>query len=88
MLLPAILTDLHHQARQALVALEDAIVNALGTEPGGYYNNELARLLGLESDYEGRQSNYLTYSILGGLLHSGRVVKEKRNGRTYYMKAP
>lgn len=81
------MTDLRDQARQARAMLEDAILAALASQPGGLYNNELARLLDLESDYEGRQSNYLTYSLLGGLLAQERVTKEKREGRTYYMKA-
>jgi hypothetical protein len=80
-------TELQQKARQARAVLESAIVDALEAHPGGLYNNELARLLDLESDYEGRQSNYLTYSLLGGLLAQQRVRKEKREGRTYYIKA-
>jgi hypothetical protein len=80
-------SELRDRARQARAILEETIVDALDGQPGGFYNNELTRLLDLESDYEGRQSNYLTYSLLGGLLTDGRVKKEKRDGRTYYMKA-
>lgn len=65
------------QAQQARATLEDIIVDALSEQPEGLYN-ELARLLDLESAYEGRQSNYLTYSLSGGLLTDGRVKKEKR----------
>jgi len=64
--------------------LESVILDSLDQQTGGLYNNEIARRLGLESAYEGRQANYLTYSLLGGLLADGRVVKEKREGRTYY----
>jgi len=81
------MTDLQDRASQAREMLEEAILDALAQQPGGLYNNELARLLGLESAYEGRQTNYLTYSLLGGLLADGRVIKDKRNNRTFYMRA-
>jgi hypothetical protein len=81
------MSDLKAKAQHARATLEAAIVDALGEQPNGIYNNEIARSLDLESDYEGRQSNYLTYSLLGGLLADGRVRKEKRDGRTYYLKA-
>lgn len=78
------MTELQDRARGGRTMLEEAILDALREYPNGLYNNELARLLDLESDYEGRQTNYLTYSLLGGLLASGRVTKEKRAGRLYY----
>ena len=81
------MNDLKNRAAQGRALIENAIVEALGQHDGGLYNNELARLLHLESNYEGQQSNYLKYSILGGLLADGRVTKEKRAGRIYCKQA-
>lgn len=67
----ALMTELQQRACEALAQLEGVIIDALRGNPTGYYNNEIARLLNLESDYEGRQANYLTYSVLGGLLKKG-----------------
>lgn len=75
-------------AQQGLCLLEEAILAALAEHKDGLYNNELARLLQIESNYEGKQANYLSYSILGGLLRNGRIVKEKRGSRTFYMRTP
>jgi hypothetical protein len=44
-------------------------------------NNEIARELSLESDFEGRQHNWLTYSVLGALLKRGLVTREKLGNR-------
>ena len=65
--------------------LEEVILTALSQHPNGLYNSELARALRLESDYKGRQTNYLTYSLLGGLLAQGRIREEKRDRRIYYL---
>ena len=78
------MSGLQEQAANGRAILENAVLDALRQHPSGLYNNELARLLALESSYEGRQQNYLTYSLLGGLLADGRVTKEKRIGRTFY----
>lgn len=81
------MTELQDRARHGRAMLEEAILDALRRHPSGLYNNELARLLDLESAYEGRQTNYLTCSPLGGLLADGRVIRERRDGRTYYATA-
>ena len=65
------------RAQTARAELEAAILDYLRTRPEGAINNEIAGDLGLESDFEGRQKNYLSYSILGGLLAEGRVVREE-----------
>lgn len=73
-------------AKSAVCLLEQAILDALADNASGLYNSELARLLQIESDYKGKQTNYLTYSILGGLLKSGKIREERRGSKTYYMK--
>lgn len=72
---------LHERAQTALKELEDCIVTYLQNRPNGAINNEIAKELGLESDFDGRQKNYLTYSILGGLLKKQvveRTIDENR----------
>jgi hypothetical protein len=39
----------------------------------GFEMLRLQKPLSLRSDFRGRQKDYLTYSVLGGLIHQGRV---------------
>ena len=39
------------------------------------------RQLNLRSDFRGRQKDYLTYSVLGGLMRQGRVAWNKETKR-------
>lgn len=61
-------------AREGLRQIEDAILQLLEQYPQDLRNFEIAELLGLRSDFRGDQRNYLTYSVLGGLLASSRVT--------------
>ena len=65
-------------AQSGLRQIEDAILRLLDANPQGLRNSEIAELLELRSDFEGRQKDYLTYSVLGGLLESGRVDWDQR----------
>lgn len=69
------------KAAKARAALESAILEYLKTRPDGAINNQIARDLGLESDFEGRQQNYLSYSLLGGLMKRGLVKRETIGGK-------
>lgn len=69
------------RARTARAELEAAILDYLAARPQGAINNEIARDLGLESDFADRQKNYLTYSLLGGLMKQGKVVREEIGGK-------
>lgn len=64
--------------------IREAICDVIRDAPEGLYNNQVARALDLESDYEGRQTNYLTYSVIGGLLEEGVLTKHKRGRLTVY----
>lgn len=61
-------------AQDGLRQIEAAILQLLEQHPQGLRNFEIAELLGLISDFRGDQRNYLTYSVLGGLLASGRIA--------------
>ena len=69
------------KAANGLSSIEEAIVGLLAEHQEGLINNEIARELKLESDFDGRQKNYLTYSVLGGLMKKGVVKREKLNGK-------
>jgi hypothetical protein len=69
------------RATAARAELEKAILDYLAARPEGAINNEVARDLGLESDFAGRQKNYLSYSLLGGLMAQGLIVREEIGGR-------
>lgn len=73
------------RAKAALSELEQAILDYLGTRPTGAINNEIARELNLETDFEGRQKNYLTYSVLGGLLQRGLVARKIDGNRKAFV---
>jgi hypothetical protein len=61
------------QAQAGLKQIQEAIVALLKRQPNGLRNAEIAEALSLRSDFRGRQKDYLTYSVLGGLIHQGRV---------------
>ena len=64
------------KALSGLRLIEDAILELLSQNPQGLRNSDIARLLNLQSDFLGSQRNYLTYSVLGGLLASNRVTRD------------
>lgn len=72
------------KAQLGLVAIEEAIIDYLRQRPDGAINNDIARELSLESDFEGRQANHLTWSVLGGLVKAQRVVHEKLGQKRVY----
>jgi len=63
------------RAQLGLELLKTAIVNLAKANPNGISNSDAASLLGLRSDYRGRQKDYLSYSVLGLLLREGRVKR-------------
>ena len=69
-------------AQEGLKQIEDAIVRLLDRNPQGLRNAQIADLLDLRSDFQGNSRNYLTYSVLGGLLAKSKVTKEHAIYRT------
>ena len=58
--------------------MEEAVI-ALLSNYDGLTNTEIAEELNLHSSHEGRQKDYLTYSILGILMENGKVEKIRYN---------
>jgi len=67
------------RAQLGLELLKTAILELAKANPDGISNSDAAGLLGLRSDYQGKQKNYLSYSVLGLLLREGKI---KRDGHT------
>ncbi|MCC6316813.1 MAG: GIY-YIG nuclease family protein [Gemmatimonadaceae bacterium] len=63
------------RAQLGLEFLKTAILELAKANPDGISNSDAASLLGLRSDYRGRQKDYLSYSVLGLLLREGRVKR-------------
>ena len=61
-------------AQEGLRHIESAILMVLESNPQGLRNAQIADLLGLRSSIRGRQRDYLTYSVLGGLMDRGEIV--------------
>ena len=66
------------RAQLGLEFLKTAILQLAKANPDGITNSDAASLLGLRSDYRGRQKDYLSYSVLGLLLREGKV--KRRDG--------
>ena len=66
------------RAQLGLAFLKDAILELARANPKGISNAEAARLLGLRSDHQGHQKDYLSYSVIGILLREGRLAKDSR----------
>lgn len=74
------------KAQLGLTMLKDAVSELIDANPGGITNSDAASLLGLRSDYRGRQKDYLSYSILGLLMREGKV-KRLEGGRPRHVAA-
>ncbi|MBN1475827.1 GIY-YIG nuclease family protein [Candidatus Sumerlaeota bacterium] len=61
------------RAQLGLEFLKTAILDLALGNPEGVTNSEIASLLGLRSDYRGRQKDYLSYSVLDLLLREGKI---------------
>ncbi len=64
------------RAQLGLHLLKTAILELAKANPAGITNSDAASLLGLRSDYRGKQKDYLSYSVLGLLMREGRIVRE------------
>ena len=63
------------RAQLGLSLLKDAVYELVKANEKGVSNADVASILGLRSDYNGKQKDYLSYSILGLLMREGRVKR-------------
>ena len=64
------------RAQLGLELLKTAILELSKANPDGITNSDAASILGLRSDYRGKQKDYLTYSVIGLLLREGTIRRE------------
>jgi len=65
----------YERAQLGLDFLKTATLEFIKANPEGIKNNQLAKYLDLQSDNNGKQKDYLTYSILGILMKQNLVFK-------------
>jgi uncharacterized protein len=63
------------KAQIALDHLKSAVFETTKANKDGVTNYEVAKSLGLQSDYGGGSKNYLSYSVLGTLMREGKVKR-------------
>lgn len=72
------------KSKKAVALLKEAILEIIESANDGIGNSDIARVLELESDFEGKQKNYLSWSVFGLLVNEGKIRYEKRGARVYY----
>lgn len=75
------------KAQLGLKLLKDSIFSLSQENPEGITNSDCAHYLGLQSDNNGKQQDYLTYSVLGILLKEGVLKSKKIGNRKKYKKS-
>lgn len=68
------------RAQLGLELLKAAVLSLVRANPAGISNSDAASLLGLRSDYLGRQKDYLSYSVLGLLMREDKVERQGERG--------
>jgi uncharacterized protein len=75
------------KAQAGVNLIKEAILDYLRDHPNGATNAEIVRELGLESDFEGENHNYLSWSVIGLLVNEGKIRYERRaRSRHYFLK--
>lgn len=74
------------KAQLGLQLLKDSILSLSLENPAGITNSDCSHYLGLQSAHEGKQQDYLTYSVLGLLLEEGAIESTKSGNRRIYLK--
>jgi hypothetical protein len=69
------------RAQLGLQFLKAAIYELAKANSGGITNSDAASLLGLRSDYNGKQKDYLSYSVLGLLIREGKIERKHTPSR-------
>ena len=63
------------RAQLGLELLKSSVHELTKANPNGITNADAASLLGLRSDHQGKQKDYLSYSVIGLLLREGKVLR-------------
>lgn len=63
------------RAQLGLELLKTSILELAAANAYGILNSDAASLLGLRSDYRGKQKDYLSYSVIGLLMREGKLAR-------------
>lgn len=63
------------KAQIGLEFLKSSILELARANPEGVLNSDVAKALGLQSDYLGGSKDYLSWSVLGLLMREGKMVR-------------
>lgn len=63
------------RAQLGLDLLKKSIMELAESSSKGITNADAASLLGLRSDYQGKQKDYLSYSVIGLLMREGKLKR-------------
>lgn len=77
------MSDLKNEAQRLRGDLVDVIFRFVVSQHG-VTNSEIARALGLESQFQGGQRNYLTHALLSQLVQEGRITRSERGHNVIY----
>jgi len=72
------------KALKGVQLLKEAIIEELERADQPLTHAEIVSRLGIHSDYEGKNRNYLSWSVLGLLLKEGTVTYEGERQRKVY----
>lgn len=66
--------------------IKEAVIQVLESAEHSMTHAEIVRALGIPSDFEGENSNYLSWSILGLLVNEGAIrYSGDRQQRVYFL---
>jgi hypothetical protein len=73
------------KSQLGLRLIKEGLLEYVSMHAEGVAHSKIVSDLGLESNYEGRQKNYLSFSVLGLLVNEGHVRYEKRGRNKVYI---
>ena len=82
--------EVRARAQKGLALIEEAVWEVVSKSSAGLSNNDISRMLDLESDQNGKQKNYLVWSVLGRMMKSGKIhrhVQPKGQGSAIHYQA-
>lgn len=65
------------KAQIGLELLKAAVLELAQANSSGITNSDVAKALGLQSDYAGGSKDYLSWSVLGLLMREGKMIRDE-----------
>ena len=77
-------SGVREKAQIGLTLIKDAIIQLAKANKDGVTNADVAKALGLQSDYQGGSKDYLSFSLIGILLRGGLLMRDAKLGKGRY----